>query len=179
MHGASTSKIGLAVPDMDLNRGQPIQMDTSAVAQSSRNNGRVSEITVGAILLLTGLAKAAEVVGSHPTYAERLTGIPMWEFLAIGAAVETVLAAWLFMWPSGMARMTVALLAVNFIAYHILNAWSGAYACPCLGKIARLAKLSNATADKISFATAVLMLILVLWSQLRSSRGLQSSRRAC
>jgi len=134
-------------------------------------------MSAGAVLAITGLAKAFSAIG--PTRAldtaDPLIGIPFRQLLLLVGLVELLIAFFcLFSDKRRFSLLAVAWVSTNFLVYR-LGLWFIGWhkPCGCMGTLAGVLHLPDQAADNIMKGVLAFLLIgsyLLLLSQWRQSR---------
>ena len=131
----------------------------------------------GAVLVLTGLAKAFSAIGSARALdtADPLIGIPFRQLLLLVGLAELLIAFFcLFTDKRRFSLLAVAWLSTNFLVYR-LGLWVIGWhrPCGCMGSLSDMLHLSPKAADNIMKGVLAYLLVgsyLLLFLQWRAAR---------
>ena len=117
----------------------------------------------GALLLVTGLAKAFSAIGSARALdtIDPLIGMPFRQlFLIVGQAEALIAFFCLFTDHRRLSVMAVAWISTNFLVYR-LGLWfiGWHHPCNCMGSLAGMLHLSDQAADNIMKVVLAFLLV--------------------
>lgn len=113
------------------------------------------------ILFVTATVKVVSLMGPEAALhgEEPIIGLEIRHVLALGAIAEYGLIAAVLTMTTARAKLLLAAVSAQFVAYHIAFAvLGGGRFCPCFGFVGQYLGLRPGTVDAISMVTAICLL---------------------